>query len=81
VWKFTSKSSGGGANLQVDTLSVLTGSPAGSGWEAILAISTGGGAFGYKDRDSRGKVSPTEPPYRGTSLMRNIHPPRITKGP
>ena len=24
----------------MDTLSVLTGSPAGSGWEAILAIST-----------------------------------------
>ncbi|KAJ1490079.1 hypothetical protein T484DRAFT_1778206 [Baffinella frigidus] len=39
----------------VDTLMVLTGSPAGSGWEAALAISAGGGAFSYKDRDAEGK--------------------------
>lgn len=39
-----------------DTLKVLKGSPAGSGWEAPLAISAGGGAFEYRDRDAAGRA-------------------------
>jgi hypothetical protein len=42
--------------LQFDTLKVLKGSPAGSGWEAPLAISAGGGAFEYRDRDAAGRA-------------------------
>mmetsp|Transcript_9806 Transcript_9806/g.23997 ORF Transcript_9806/g.23997 Transcript_9806/m.23997 type:complete len:360 (-) Transcript_9806:1175-2254(-) len=54
----------------VDTLMVLTGSPAGSGWEAALAISAGGGAFSYKDRDAEGKVNPLATPLSAECFIK-----------